>query len=285
VGTFWNRVLQRLESEGSTTLLGRIVDDAEISATFTRVPSSTVATLLERTDPTLESWLVLWLEANSSRLSREDASLLAAATHPLVSIRERGLARVREIELHLPLALRLMESGLPQPFALARAWFESNETLDVADRALALCDSPDAQVRAFGREFLQANKERVLDAQLLQKLTENSDAQMQAWLAEHLLKDAPDVQVAGFDQVVLKTRGRARRAKEAIKKRRDVTKTASVEYSDADVAALLEVARGRTRRDRDWALQQLAQVALSGRDVEGVQVRQVAETRPDAGGQ
>ncbi len=284
LGSFWNRVLQRLESEENTTLLERIVDDAEISATFSRVPSSTVAALLERTDPMLESWLALWLDANAGQLSRDDSSLLAAATHQLSAIRERGLARVREVGLNLPLALRLMESGLPQPFATAREWFESHEALDLADRALALCDSPDAQVRAFGREFLEANRERVLDSGLLQKLTENSDVQMQAWLAEHLLKDAPDVQVAGFDQVVLRTRGRARRAKEAVKKRRDATKSGPVEYSDDDVAVLLEVARGRTTRDREWALQQLAQVALSGRDIEGVRVQVVTETIPGAGG-
>jgi len=39
--------------------------------------------------------------------------LLAAATHPFGAIRERGLARFREVGLDLPLALRLMEAGLP----------------------------------------------------------------------------------------------------------------------------------------------------------------------------
>jgi hypothetical protein len=48
---------------------------------------------------------------------------------------------------------------------------------------------------------------------------------------------------------------------------------------------LLDVARGRTTRDRQWALQQLAQVALAGREIEGVQVQRAAETPTGAGGQ
>lgn len=272
---FWARVLQRVETAENPALLGRIIDDTDISATFTRVPSSTIAPLLERTDPALESWLALWLDANAAYMSRGDASLLAAATHPLAAIRQRGLARIQQTGLDLPLALRLMESGLPQPFAIAREWFETHETMDVADRALALCDSPDAEVRAYGRSFLEAQGERVLDAKILKKLSENADPQMQAWLAEHLLKDAHDVDVAAFDASVLKTRGRARRAKEAVKARRDLTQTGAPEYSGADTATLLEVARGRTKRDKEWALQQLAQAALAGQEIDGVQVKSV----------
>jgi hypothetical protein len=108
---------------------------------------------------------------------------------------------------------------------------------------------------------------------VLKKLGENSDPAMQAWLAEQLLRDGQDVDTAAFDRAVLRTRGRARRAKEAVKTRRNVVQREDVgatEYSDEDVTALLEVARGRTARDREWALQQLAQLAQSGREIQGV---------------
>jgi hypothetical protein len=273
LGSFWNRVLDLVSGDENTTLLNRIVNDEEISATFTRVPQEKIAELLERTDDALEPWLARWLDANITSLRRGDSALLFAAMSPLGEIRRRSLARVQELGLDLPLALRLMESGLPQPFEVGKWWFDTNDELDLADRALALCDSPDEQVRAYGRTFLETHRERVLDAALLKKLSENSDTAMQAWLAEHLLRDAPDVEVAAFDASVLRARGRARRAKEAVKARRDTTQNTprtNIEYSNEGVATLLDVARGRTKRDREWALQQLAQAALSGREVEGV---------------
>jgi hypothetical protein len=266
LGVFWNRVLERVAGGADEALQKRLLDDEEIASTFVRVPSETVAELLAHTPMELEPYLLRWLDANINQLGRSDGALLAAATHPFGAIRAFGLTRIREIGLDLPLALRLMESGLPQPFEMAKNWFNTNDQLDLVDRALALCDSPAAPVRAFGREFLEAHAEQVLDAKLLKKLSENADPKMQAWLAEHLLKDAASVDVSAFDQSVLKTRGRARRAKEAVKARRGTT----IEYSNDEVAALLDVARGRTTRDREWALQQLAQVALSGREVEGV---------------
>ncbi len=274
-GAFWNRVLDLVSGEEYAETLRRIVDDEAISATFARVPQNKIAELLERTDPALEPWLIRWLDANLASLGRDDKALMFAAMSPLVEIRRRGLARVQELGLSLPLSLRLMECGLPQPFEVGKKWFETNQELDLADRALALCDSPDDAVRAFGRTFLETHRDRVLDASLLKKLSENSDPQMQAWLAEHLLRDALNIEVAVFDAAVLRARGRARRAKEAVKLRRDTTKTvplANIEYSNEEVATLLDVARGRTSRDREWALQQLAQVALSGKQIDGVTI-------------
>jgi len=283
LGTFWNRVLQRVAEGTDESLSRRILDDGQIAATFEHMPKDAVTDILTHTAVAHEPYLVRWLDANASRLERSDAALLAAATHPFGAIRERGLTRVREVRLDLPLALRLMEAGLPQPFDLARAWFETDDQFDVAERALALCDSPDARVRSFGREFLEAQGEAILDANVLRKLSENDDPVMQAWLAEHLLHATKDVEVATFDRRVLRARGRARRAKEAVKKRRDATKTrAPVQHSNEDIAALLDVARGRTTRDREWALQQLAQAALTGCEIEGVQVRRATDALPSA---
>ncbi|HEX8236671.1 MAG TPA: hypothetical protein VF600_12005 [Abditibacteriaceae bacterium] len=273
LGAFWNQVLQRVGDGGDEALQRRILDDDEISATLTQMPAESITPLLERADVAQESFVLRWLDANLSQLQKGDTAILAAATHSSLAIRERGLLRLSQTGIDLPLALRLMESALPQPFETGRAWFEMNTQHDVADLALALCDSPEAIVRAYGREFLQTRGEQVLNADILQKLGENSDPAMQAWLAERLLRDGQDVDTAAFDRAVLRTRGRARRAKEAVKTRRDVAHReagSTSEYSDEDVKALLEVARGRTARDREWALQQLAQLALGGRKIEGV---------------
>jgi hypothetical protein len=276
-------VLTRVSDGGDEALQRRILDDEAISATLTQMPAESIRPLLERADVAQESFILRWLDANLAQLQAGDPVILATATHSSLAIRERGLERLRETGIDLPLALRLMESGLPQPFQVGREWFEMNTQYEVADLALALCDSPEAAVRAYGREFLQARGEQVLNADVLKKLGENSDPAMQAWLAEQLLRDGQDVDTAAFDRAVLRTRGRARRAKEAVKTRRSVVKSeaaATHEYSDDDVTALLEMARGRTARDREWALQQLAQLSLGGRTIEGV-----ATNATDGGGQ
>jgi hypothetical protein len=274
LSAFWNQVLERISNGGDESLQRRILDDEAISATLTQMPAESITPLLERADVAQESFVLRWLDANLAQLKAGDAAILAAATHPFGAIRERGLARLRETELNLPLALRLMESALPQPFEVGRAWFESNSQHDVADLALALCDSPEPNVRAYGREFLQARGDQVLNAEMLKKLGENSDPAMQVWLAEYLLRDGANVDATDFDRAVLRTRGRARRAKEAIKARREkienVTSQQATEYSQDDINTLLEVARGRTPRDREWALQQLARLALAGHQIDGV---------------
>jgi hypothetical protein len=270
LGGFWNRVLESVKNGGDAALQSRLLGDAEISNTFVKIPAETIEPLLERTDASHEEFLGRWLDANISNLHRGDGALLFTAIHPMSSIRERGLKRLENVGLDLPVALRLMESELPQPFQIGRAWFQNNRDANAADLALALCDSPEAGVRAFGREFLEARRE-ILDAGILQKLGENADPQMQAWLAENLLQDSQSANVQGFDRVVLRTRGKARRAKEAVKTRRQQ----QCEYSQDDVNALLEMARGRTARDREWALQQLAQMALSGQEIDGLKVENI----------
>src|SRR5690606_26205618 len=133
---------------------------------------------------------------------------------------------------------RLMEAGLPAPFALGREYLESGAEAE-SELALALCDSPSAAVREFGREFITARRERLLSADLLQKLTQHPDAAVQAWLAELLRAQEFAVDTANFDATVLRSRGRARRAKEDVKKRLDEPQSILV-----DTATLLEMARG-----------------------------------------
>jgi len=68
-----------------------------------------------------------------------------------------------------------------------------------------------------------------------------------------------------FDRAVLRGRYRARKAKNLVQKRRTQTEPLP------DERTLLELARGRTPRDADWALTQLAKRALEA-PVDGVEI-------------
>ena len=250
---FW----EAARAQGFGGLLGaRLAGDAEFAATFGLLDE-----VLDFDDPALESLLSLWLEARDL----DEATALEAATHPLPQVRALGLAELEKRGLSVPLALRLLESDLRDAMEAAKSWFETRGE-NIANLALALCDSPRLPVREYGREFVGARLEALLADGLLPKLEENPNAEMQAFVAGLLLERGAesDEQPVEFDRAVLRGRNRARRAKSLVQQRR-------LEAPLPDDATLLELARGKTPRDAQWALMQLARRAMDG-EVEGVEV-------------
>ncbi len=72
-------------------------------------------------------------------------------------------------------------------------------------------------------------------------------------------------QAPAFDRQVLRARNQGRKAKELVKRRLDAE-------TSQDIPLLLELARGRSSRDAEWALGQLARLAVAGVEIEGVEV-------------
>ena len=189
------------------------------------------------------------------------------ATHPLERVRDFGLSELQARGLNVPLALRLLESQLREPMDFAKRWFEAQDE-NAVNLALALCDSPKLDARIYGREFVEKRLDFLLENGLLERLEENPNADTQSFVAE-LLTRKPEAEPTQFDRAVLRSRHRARRAKTLVQARR----ASSTPLPDD--ATLLELARGKTPRDAEWALSQLARRALE-QPVEGVEVSGVA---------
>lgn len=250
---FWGAA--RLQGFESAQLRARLIEDAEFAATF-----GLLEDVLEFDDPALESLLLLWLGARE--LDGETAVL--AATHPLPQVRAVGLQLLQTRGLNVPIALRLLESDLRDAMDAAKNWFDSRSE-NIAALALALCDSPRLRVREFGREWVAARLDALIGDGFLPKLEENPNAEMQAFVAKLLLEREVETQPVAFDRAVLRGRNRARHAKNLVQARR------KTDAPLPDDATLLELARGKTPRDAEWAMQQLARRALESR-VEGVEV-------------
>ena len=267
--SFWEGIWEQLRGESGDNLQERLLGDREILVTFTLLNNATMAEMMATNEDAHTPLLERWLDAHQSELQRDDVALIAAATCPLPPIRERGLARARELGLDLPLALRLIESTLPPAMELAQEWFRETENGSEAEteRAIALCDSPQAEVRAWGRDFVARRADTLLNAALLEKLSEGGDAQNQAFVAQQLQETGAKFDTSEFDSAVLKSRGRARHAKNAVQNR-----LAQASDTPMSTTALLELARGRVPRDREWALQQLARLAQNGAEIEGVEL-------------
>ncbi len=251
---FWEAA--RSQGFAGGFLRGRLIDDAEFAATFGMLESD----VTQFDDPSLESLITLWLGARE--LDAE--TLIEAAIHPLPAVRAIGLSGLVARGLTVPIALRLLESDLRDAMDAAKVWFESREE-NIANLALALCDSPRLRARQYGREFVGARLDDLIGDGLLAKLEENPNAEMQGFVANLLLERDAETAPIEFDRAVLRGRNRARRAKNLVQTRR------SQSAPLPDDATLLELARGKTPRDAEWALQQLARRALES-EIAGVEV-------------
>ena len=251
---FWEAA--RSQSFDGGLLRARLIDDAEFAATFELLESE----VTQFDDPALEPLILLWLGARELDV----ATAIEAAIHPLPAVRALGLRELVARGLSVPIALRLLESDLRDAMDAAKNWFESRAE-NIANLALALCDSPRLRVREYGREFVGARLDDLLGDGLLAKLEENPNAEMQGFVANLLLEREVETAPIEFDRAVLRGRNRARRAKNLVQARH--MEGAAL----PDDATLLELARGKTPRDAEWALQQLARRALEN-EIAGVEV-------------
>lgn len=291
---FWEGLWPRLHEDAMRDVIQtRLLSDEAIFSSFALLPKNVASELFISGREEGEGLLLLWLDANESTLERDDLVLLNASISPLPPVHERALRRLESLGLTLPLALRLWESLLPPAIGAARRFAERAEagSEEEAEVAIALCDSPSPEVQRAGRDFISARASRLLSAVMLQRLSENTNPAMQSWVAgllnerlipaesaalavvdeasqpEEAASDAGVLEPREFDRVVLRERLRAREAKEKVKHR-----LARTEEGNLEPAVLLEMARGRVARDREWALGQIARLQLAGVEVEGVQV-------------
>jgi len=269
LAAFWAAAPDALAADAEGRLERRLLQDAEIAGTLAQ---SDNAGLLSIREPAFDAVLAGWVRVHEALFTRNSPLLLQAATHVLPGVRAWALGRVRALGQDLPFALRLLESGLPASVEVGGAFFSALLPGDADERvyALALCDSPLAPVRTTGRAFVTGRWETLPQEDILRALFENSHADMQAFVADLLSQSSTrPAGTSGFDGEVLRTRHTARRAKEQVKARQSLEPT-------VDVATLLALARSRTPRDSEWALGQLARLALSGQEIEGFSVSGVA---------
>ena len=243
----------------------RLLGDSEIAETLLSVEDSR---LLEIREPAFGPILAAWAARNVDHFTRNSPLLYDAATHPLPEVRTPALALVGRLGMDMPFALRLLESAVPPSIAVGRAFFDAESAGGERefDHALALCDSPSADVRGLGLGYVAGRWATLPRERVLRALFENPAPAIQAFVAERL--GTSDVRVDSsptFDAEVLRTTNRARDAKERIKTRQTAEST-------LDIATLLTVARGRTPRDAEWALGELARRVARGEVVEGVTV-------------
>lgn len=271
LASFWKTVLGAIPNDTTSKLAARFLQDPTMVNLFATVADSS---FLKFSDPAIEPLLLNWLLSQPEKHAQDTEILLMAAINKLKRMRQWALQRIAQMNLTMPFALRLLESGLPETMAVGRNFFEALPENDAQELeyVLAVCDSPDLATQRYGRDLLKRRQAHLPIAEVTRRLAEHPDPLLQEVVAAQLLETPQLVDSAEFDRVVLRTRNKGRRVKEMVKKRVAEHAAGANAETLPDKAVLLEMARSRTPRDAEWALEQLVKMALNGETVEGLEI-------------
>lgn len=220
-----------------------------------------------------------------SRIARDVAFGLAAATSAEPALQLQSIRHLQE-NGHMPeVWLTLAQSEVSNARAAARDYVAGlDDGRKFRDAVLACLDSGSPLACDIGLELLRQRLEHSEDRSFWTALAESEDPRLEGLVAELVAAEAriadrvDELVLSGFDRRVLVGRRRySRTAKELVKARLDATHVDSGLATEDRIAALLALARGQTLKDKEWALEKLAELALNGVAIEGLEVSLVTK--------
>ncbi len=269
----WKSIMENISANtDNENLQKRTFSDKDVLALFFSCKNPEIL------DIKLHQWdnlLFEWVSKNAILVTPNSMVLYKISTHTLPKIRNYGLETVKKMatnkDVSVPFGLSLIESDIPPTVEVAKEFFESlpESSIKEFDSVLALCDSPNANVRKFGLDYLKKRKANLVleKDQHLEFLSEHSDAQILRVVAEEITYNNVDKPfVERFDKEILRTKYRNRKAKNNIKARID--KTLLINPS-----VLMEMARSTSKKDAEWAILQLTKMTIAGTNVTDFQVK------------
>ena len=269
----WKSIMENISANANNeNLQKRTFSDKDVLALFFSCKNPEIL------DIKLHQWDTLlfeWVTKNVALVAPNSMVLYKIATHTLPTIRNYGLETVKKMavtkEISVPFALSLIESDIPPTVEVAKEFFESlpESSIKEFDSVLALCDSPNANVRKFGLDYLKKRKANLIleKDQHLEFLSEHSDAQILRVVAEEITHNNVNKPfVERFDKEILRTKYRNRKAKNNIKAR--ISETLLINPS-----VLMEMARSTSKKDAEWAILQLTKMTIAGTTVADFQVK------------
>jgi len=262
----WTQILDKVHKAEIGTLQMRTIDDPEVLELFFKTKDADV---LDYHQPIYADMLYEWIQQHLDFFTADSEALFKATIHKDPKIRQWAFEQTNKVGIAIPFALRMMEAGMPETFRKGVEYFEAvpaNDPEEV-EYVLALCDSPQKVVRMYGLKYFEGRKENLKKNDIaIASLAEHTDASIQEFVAKSLTerKEAKEDFVQYFDKSVLRTRNKGRKTKELVKSRLEVAPSENM-----NTQTLMELARSRNTKDREWAIEQLTKLALAGEEVEG----------------
>ena len=216
-----------------------------------------------------------YIEENPSRIAEDFAFGCAAATSSSPALQVEGLRQLQRIAQMPQAWLVLAESAVPEARTAARKYLAALGAHEFRDAVVRCMDSGSPEAVDMGSQLLHEKMASTEDRAFWNALAESDDHRLEELVAgEPRIAALVDSQIlAAFDQRVLLDSSRgSRRVKERVKTRLGSTPMEPVLAAGDRITALLELARGDIGKDAEWALQELAQLALAGVDIDGLTV-------------
>ena len=208
--------------------------------------------------------------------------LLAFCTNTNISLHEAALTCVVNAGLDNRFSLRLLESRFPPAIEFAGNYFAK---LDLNGRqalrlGLMFCDSPVKEVQDFGLLFIERHWATISVTALVRSLAESTDTGPRLFVAK-LATERKDLDrfLETFDTELLAERNRHRGAKDFVKLRHMETPnspdkvTRLRQPAESYLNAVIDLAHGTVKQDKDWALSELVKLKRAGASVPGLDIQ------------
>lgn len=221
------------------------------------------------------------LTAGPAQIVRSRDLSVALATCPASDVASKAISILEARDKIKTIFTPLLESRLPIAMGAAQRYLETVSAKNVLTKAIiSVCDSGVREAREQGLSLL-VNRHGEYDvAEVYSALAEHKSPEVAAEVAHHMLHNGqirPSV-VKNFDKRILRTRRESRKAKELVKQRLDrstgpgVTPISSTANDASErIDSILALARGRSQRDREWALRELVRLSELGTNIPGFQ--------------
>lgn len=213
------------------------------------------------------------LKSTPGRIDKDKGFAVACATCPDPELQGIAIKRLEARRLVGPLLVPLAESGMPAALAAAERFVRSmRDRTELTKAVITLCDSGSRAVRGLGLDQISRFPERLDMSAVITALSEHTSPEILECVARWSGSGVPVKRDAlrRFDSRVLRMRRAGRKAKELVKARLQadfspgVLSMSTRQGYAQDTQVLIEMARSGVLTDRDWALQQLARLALDG---------------------
>lgn len=248
------------------------VERADLS---TRVANSVDDSMVSSATEGQARLLVRVLGANPQRIASDINFGLACSLSLDVPLALLALGQLQANKQIAHVWMRLVESGMPHAVTFATQYITSQkDSAKFQEAVLACLDSSEKSARDLGLRLMNSYEDRIDFTALWSALSESEDPVIQARLLEEaLVGNIPDdSKLSDLDRRVLMKRRNPRRVKEAVKNR--ISKSDSA-INDERLAALKDMAAGANKRDREWAVHRLTQLALAGVAVPGLNLKKL----------
>ena len=224
--------------------------------------------------------LAAYLSRKAHRAVLPVESALACATAQDIELARWGVDALRIQKALNQVWLDLVESELPVALEAGFSALDSMRGKDeLTDALLLALDSGVDVVRKRALAMIDTLGTRIQREQLFLRMSESGDPQVRNRVAEEALVSEWSAQpeIMAFDDRVLVTRRRARKAKEAVKTRLAGQDASGHHPTPERLKVLLDLAEHGRPRDAEWAQQRLVHLALAGAAINDVAISQVSE--------